>query len=146
MTGESSSNSSMPSVTKPSGKHNVSIGTSFAEGSLSSFHTMRYRSEPAAAKSFGKLQIRGKVAEMSVDSHRAGAATTYLGNVENHNETECVLICDNSGKWRLERLHLNMKNLRASSAREQEAPDEASRVPVQALEAARPRSGGVGRR
>lgn len=115
----------------PSGKHKIVVGTSFSEQShTSSFHALRYSSETSSPKPFtsGRMQVRGKVVEMKVDTPEG--ETTYLGSVEDHKETDCVLICDNSGKWRLERLHLNLKSLRASDTqRVQRNP-----VPVSALD------------
>ena len=75
---------------------------------------MRYNFKPDSAQWVrpGRLKVQGLQAEMRTDNVQAGEII-FVGKAEDSKPTECVLICDHNGRWRLERLHRGLRNMRA---------------------------------
>lgn len=122
-------------------RHEVTVGTSFAQGAPRTMHTMRYNFKPTSAewKRRGRLRIRDKSAKVLMPVVGSKQQMTFSGNVEQHRPSECLLIRDNDGKWRIERLGMNIKNLkqeRESVANERWQTAAAVRAALSAAEMA----------
>ena len=106
--------SAMPPPTK--GTHAVALGESLrGRGRSSELVSMRYTFKPTSAdwSRPGKLRLSGRAAELEVASLESSApATLFSGTCDEAKETECLLLCDSSGQWRIERIHKHIKNLR----------------------------------
>jgi hypothetical protein len=95
--------------------YSVALGATFKKSAstraMTSVHTMRYAFKPAsvAAARHGTLRMRQQRATMRVPT--AGGVVKFDGQTEAHKTTEFALICDRDGRWRLERLACNIKNL-----------------------------------
>ena len=94
--------------------HEVRLGASFRAAAPPAHHTLRYSFKPSSADFTrrGRLEVRGGAVDMCVPSKGAADPLAFSGKVDSHKGSECVLIC-RGGRWTLERLHLNVRNLKA---------------------------------
>ena len=104
---------------RPEGTYKVELGESFEADTRSSvaFHTLRYNFKPSAVawSQTGKVRVHGKDVDLQIDGADDGDETTvFHGTVDEYKPTDCMLICGPDGKWRLERLSKNYKNLKVS--------------------------------
>ena len=104
---------------RPQGTFKVELGESFDADTRSSasFHTLRYNFKPASVawSQTGRVRVRDREVDLQIDGADDGDETTvFQGNVDEYKSTDCMLICGPDGKWRLERLCKNYKNLTAS--------------------------------
>ena len=104
---------------RPEGTYKVELGESFDAGTRSSvaFHTLRYNFKPSAVASSqtGRVRVHGKEVDLQIDGADDGdEMTIFHGNVDDYKPTDCMLICGPDGKWRLERLSKNYRNLKVS--------------------------------
>lgn len=87
----------------------VQVGSSFRKGNeQSQLHTLRYSFKPGSVSSKrpGKLRIRGEDAKLKVGEN------VFRGKANAHKASECVLLCDGNGVWRIERLDTSVTNLK----------------------------------
>ena len=107
------------SRSRPQGTFKVELGESFDADTRSSvaFHTLRYNFKPSAVawSQTGRVRVHEREVDLQIDGADDGDETTvFHGNVDEYKSTDCMLICGPDGKWRLERLSKNYKNLTAS--------------------------------
>ena len=92
----------------------VRLGASFS-GVKKAHSTMRYSFKPSSADwtRQGRISVDGPAVEVRVPSASGGSASVvFRGKADAHKATECVLMC-RDGQWTLERLRLNILNLKA---------------------------------
>lgn len=95
--------------------HEVVLGESFRRVRPRRVHTLRYSFKPARAdfSRAGRLLIEGESVELLVASTTNPESTlSFSGNSEPYKGVECALICDADGRWRIEKLDRNIKNLK----------------------------------
>ena len=115
----------MGDARRPGDTHTVAVGASFGAGAVG-LHSLRYSFKPssAAAAPAGTLTLRDREAHLSVPLGGGAPPLNFTGHADATKTSECALICDADGSWRLERLGRSIKDLK---------PDRSPTPPVPAI-------------
>ena len=97
-------------------RHTVHLGRSFGRASTHlGVHTLRYSFKPSSSDwtKRGRVAISGQVATLKQPAVSGNGDITFRGKAEEHRATDCLLVCDSDGRWTLERMKRNVKDLKA---------------------------------
>ena len=102
-------------------QHKVALGATWKDKSASGLTTLRYGFKTTSVdwKKPGRVTTAGGKAEVRMPklmtagtpAPKSGAETVFVGSVEAHKSTVCLLIQMEDGSYHLERAHRNIKNL-----------------------------------